>query len=175
MARRLYFLVLGGFILGSAGAVYGQGLKGEYFLGRLFAGKPVLTRTENVNFNWLAASPDPAPNPVVPVDNFCVRWTGSITVPDSGNYIFSTRSDDGVRLMLAGDWIIDNWGDHSAAWNNSSPIALDAGKTYGIRLEFYENGGDAVIELYWTPPGSTQEIVPAAVLSTTYVPSRPAW
>jgi hypothetical protein len=169
MTRRLYFLILGGLLLAPAGGVYAQGLKGEYFLGRQFTGKPVLTRTENVNFNWLAASPDPAPNPVVPVDNFCVRWTGSITAPDSGNYIFSTRTDDGVRLWLAGDLIIDNWGDHSAAWNNSSPITLQAGKAYGIRLEYYENGGDAVVELYWTPPGATQEIIPAEVLSTTYI------
>ena len=38
-----------------------------------------------------------------------------------------------------------------------------------MRLEFYENGGDAVIELYWTPPGGKQEAIPADVLSTTYV------
>jgi hypothetical protein len=169
MWRRFSFLILGGLLLVPFGAAQAQGLKGEYFLGRTFTGTPVLTRTEVVNFNWGANSPDPATPPVVPVDNFCVRWTGSITAPESGSYVFATNSDDGVRLLLAGDWIINNWSDHSAALNTSSPIELEAGKTYGVRLEFYEAGGDAVIQLYWTPPGGTQQIIPADFLSTTYV------
>lgn len=165
MARRLYFLVLIVLWLLPLGTTHAQGLLGEYFTGRQFTGTPVLTRTEAVNFNWAGNAPDTA----MGVDNFCVRWTGSITAPDTGDYIFSTRSDDGVRLLLSGEWVIDNWGDHSASWNNSSPIPLEAGKTYGMRLEFYESGGDAVIELYWTPPGGKQEAIPADVLSTTYV------
>jgi len=169
MWRRVSLVILGGLLLVPLGAAQAQGLKGEYFLGRNFTGAPVLTRTEIVNFNWGAASPDSATPPVVPVDNFCVRWTGSITAPESGSYIFSTNTDDGVRLMLAGEWIIENWGDHSATVNNTLPIELEAGKTYGIRLEFYENGGDAVMELSWTPPGGTSQAIPADVLNPTYV------
>ena len=108
MARRLYFLVLIVLWLLPLGATHAQGLLGEYFTGRQFTGTPVLTRTEAVNFNWAGDAPDPA----MAVDNFCVRWTGSITVPDTGDYLFSTRSDDGVRLLLSGEWVIDNWGDH---------------------------------------------------------------
>ena len=165
MARRLCFLIATALSFIPVGTVHAQGLKGEYFTGRQFTGTPLLTRTEAVNFNWGGNAPDPA----LGADNFCVRWTGSITVPDTGDYVFATNSDDGVRLLLAGEWVIDNWGDHGATLNTSSPIPLEAGKTYGMRLEFYENGGDAVIELYWTPPGGTQEAIPAEVLSTTYV------
>ncbi len=164
MARRFCFLILTVWLF-PPGTTYAQGLSGEYFTGRQFTGTPVLTRTEAVNFNWAGNAPDPA----MGADNFCVRWTGSITVPDTGNYIFSTRSDDGVRLLLSGEWVIDNWTDHSASVNDSSPMPLEAGKTYGMRLEFYENGGDAVVELYWTPPGGKREPIPADVLSTTYV------
>jgi len=165
MARRLCFLVLTALSFIPIGTVHAQGLLGEYFTGRQFTGTPVLTRTEAVNFDWAGNAPDNA----VPANNFCVRWIGSITVPDSGSYVFATRSDDGVRLLLSGEWVIDNWGDHASTWNNSSPIPLEAGKTYGMRLEFYENGGEAVIELYWTVPGGTREVIPADVLSTTYV------
>jgi len=165
MSRRLSFLVLGGLMLAPIGAAQAQGLKGEYFKGRDFAGAVVLTRTEVVNFPWGSDAPDPA----VGADNFCVRWTGSITAPESGSYVFTTNSDDGVRLLLAGEWIIDNWGDHGTTLNNSSPVALEEGKTYGLKLEFYENTGGAVIELYWTPPGGTRQIIPANVLSTTYL------
>jgi hypothetical protein len=165
MARRLYPLILVASWLIPVGMVQAQGLKGEYFTGRSFTGAPVLTRTEVVNFDWGASAPDAT----MGVNNFCVRWTGSITAPETGDYVLATRSDDGVRLFLSGDQIIDNWSVHAAAWNNSQRIPLEAGKTYGIRLDFYENDGDAVIELYWTPPGGTQEIIPAEVLSPTYI------
>ena len=76
-----------------------QGLKGEYFANMTLAGQPVLTRIEAVNFNWGGASPgDP-----IGVDAFSVRWTGSLTPPESGSYTFGTRTDDGVRLWVAGE------------------------------------------------------------------------
>jgi hypothetical protein len=165
MSRRLSFVILGGLLLIPIGVAQAQGLKGEYWTGnRTFSGTPVLTRTEAVDFNWGANAPDAA----VGADNFCARWTGSITPTESGSYVFATNSDDGARLMLTGDWIINSWSDQSATMHTSSPIILVAGKSYGIKLEYYENGGDAVIQLYWTPPGGTQQIIPAAVLSATY-------
>ena len=150
MSPRLKSSLVVFLLLASAGAVCGQeGLKGEYFANMTLAGQPALTRTEAVNFNWGGASPgDP-----IGVDAFSVRWTGSLTPPESGSYTFGTRTDDGVRLWVGGELIVNNWGDHSATMNRGQPIQLEAGEPVAITLEYYENGGDAVCELYWSGPG----------------------
>ncbi|MEN6427211.1 MAG: PA14 domain-containing protein [Phycisphaerales bacterium] len=140
-----------------------QGLKGEYFASMTLSGEPVLTRTENVDFTWGTNSPgDP-----VPADAFSVRWTGSLIPPETGGYTFATRSDDGVRLWVGGDRVINNWTDHSSTLNTSQTISLDAGEPVSIQLEFYENGGDAIMQFYWSGPGFEQEIIPADCLLTT--------
>jgi hypothetical protein len=166
-STRARWCVVAGLFLLFCTAAYGQGLKGEYFPNMTLSGQPVLTRTENVGFNWAGGAPGPGVN----ADNFSVRWTGSLTPPESGNYIFGTRSDDGIRLWVGGDQVINNWGDHSATWNRCVPVSLVAGEPVAIRLEFYENGGDAVSELYWSGPGIDEQIIPASFLSPTVVPS----
>ncbi len=169
MSRKPSVLLIAGSLLLLCAAVQGQGLKGEYFTNMTLSGAPVLTRTENVNFNWGGAAPDAA----LGADNFSVRWTGSITPLVSADYIFATNTDDGVRLWVAGELIINNWTDHGATRNSSTPVTLEAGKWYGIKLEFYENGGDAVMELYWAGVGEPDQIIPAEVLSPNYIETIP--
>jgi regulation of enolase protein 1 (concanavalin A-like superfamily) len=165
--------VIVGLLLGTAAVAPAQGLKGEYFKGTAApwtpTGTPVLTRIENVNFNWGGAAPDAS----VGADTFTVRWTGGITAPVTGTYMFRTNSDDGVRVWLNNDLIIDSWVDQSATYHASAGIDLEAGTTYPIRVEYYENGGDAVCQLYWRYPDQAEVAVPASVLSTTMPPRVP--
>ncbi len=160
-------IVTVGVLLVCGAAAQAQGLKGEYFNNMTLSGQPVLTRTENVGFNWGGASPGQP----LGADQFSVRWTGSLTPPESGLYTFSTNSDDGVRLWVGGDSVVANWGDHSAIVNRGTPIYLEAGEPVAIRMEFYENGGDAVAQLFWQGPGIDNQIIPASFLSPTVVPS----
>lgn len=169
MSGKRGILLTAGSLLLLCAAVQGQGLKGEYFANMTLAGAPVLTRTENVNFNWGSGAPDAT----LGADYFSVRWTGSVTPLVSADYIFATNTDDGVRLWVAGELIIDNWNDHAATRNSSVPIALEAGKWYGVKLEFYENGGDAVMELYWAGVDEPDQIIPAEVLSPDYIETIP--
>jgi hypothetical protein len=73
-------------------------------------------------------------------------------------------SDDGVRLWVNNQLLIDNWTDHGPT-NNSDVINLTANAVYDIRMEFYENGGGAVAKLFWSYPGRTQQIIPSSRLS----------
>jgi len=160
-------IVMVGVLLVFCGAVQAQGLKGEYFPNMTLSGQPVLTRTENVGFNWGGSSPgDP-----VTADTFSVRWTGSLTPPESGMYTFSTNSDDGVRLWVGGDPVVNNWSDHSATVNPGVPIYLEAGEPVSIRMEYYENGGDAVAQLLWRGPGIENQIIPAEFLTPAVPPN----
>jgi len=137
------------------------GLLGNYFNNIALSGTPALARTELVNFNWGSGSPGTG----IGSDNFSARWTGSFQAPTTGAYRLRTRSDDGVRLWVNDVLVINNWTDHGATTNTSSVVNLVAGQRYSIRLEYYERGGSAVMQLSWLTPGSGAYVtIPAAAL-----------
>lgn len=84
--------------------------------------------------------------------------------PVSGNYTFSTASDDGVRLWVNGVLRINNWSDHAPTTNTSAPVALVAGQKYSIVMEYYERGGGAVARLQWAYPGQATQVIPQSRL-----------
>jgi YVTN family beta-propeller protein len=142
----------------------GSGLLGQYFSNATLTGTPTLTRTEAVNFDWGTGSPGTG----LPTDSFSARWVGQINVATSGNYVFQTLSDDGVRLYLNGALLINNWTDHGTTTNNASPVTLVAGQRYDLVLEYYERTGGAVMKLNWQTPGTTSFVaIPAAQLYPT--------
>ncbi|MHC4534379.1 MAG: LamG-like jellyroll fold domain-containing protein [Planctomycetota bacterium] len=138
----------------------GGGIKAEFFSGMDFGGL-VLTRTDpQVNFNWGNAEPDPA----VGFDNFSVRWTGEVEAAFTETYTFYTNTDDGARLWVDGQQLVNDWNDHGATENRGT-IDLVAGNTYSIIMEYYENGGGAVAELRWSSPRTPKDLIPQAALS----------
>jgi hypothetical protein len=121
----------------------------------------VLTRVDpTVNFAWGAAAPASG----VTVDNFSVRWTGRVQAPVTGTYRFSTVSDDGIRLWINGQQIINNWTDHASTTNTSAAISLTAGVKYTITLEYYEKTGSATAKLQWSYTGQALQIIPQSRL-----------
>jgi hypothetical protein len=137
----------------------GTGLKGEYYDNIDFTALK-LTRTDaTVDFDWGSGAPDPS----MGADTFSVRWTGQVEAPVSGSYTFYTTSDDGVRLWVNGQQLINNWTDHPPT-ENSGTITLTAGQKYDLKLEFYENGGGAVAKLAWAYPGQSKQIIPQSRL-----------
>lgn len=97
-------------------------------------------------------------------DQFSVRWTGKIESPVTGNVVFSTQSDDGVRLWIDGTKIIDNWTLHGTTTDTASAVALVAGTKYDIQMEFYERGGGEVAILQWSYTGQSTQVVPQTYL-----------
>lgn len=93
-------------------------------------------------------------------DKFSVRWTGKIRVPRGGNYTFYTHSNDGVRLTIGGQAVIDNWTPHSTT-EDKGTVALQANKPVDFRLEYFQAGGNAVMKLAWQPPGLPRGGIPA--------------
>ncbi len=69
-------------------------------------------------------------------DNYSVRWTGQVQATLTGNFTFTTTADDGVRLWVNNQLVIDNWVDQGATSRTSAPIALVAGTKYDIRMEY---------------------------------------
>jgi hypothetical protein len=143
----------------------GTGLMGQYFADQTLS-KLVLTRTDaTVNFNWGSGSPAAS----VPVDHFSARWTGQVQAQYSQTYTFYTDSDDGVRLWINGQQIVNNWTDHSPT-ENSGTITLVAGQKYSIIMEYYEDGGGAVAKLLWSSPSTAKQVVPTSQLYAAAAP-----
>jgi fibronectin type 3 domain-containing protein len=137
----------------------GDGLRGDYYdvndlttlkLSRVDAG---------VNFDWTSGSPDPS----IGGDTFSVRWTGWVVPEYSQTYTFYTTTDDGVRLWVNGTQLINKWVNQSATeW--SGTIALTAGQCYYIRMEYYDNSGNASAKLSWSSSSRAKEIIPSTRL-----------
>ena len=116
-----------------------------------------LTRVDStVNFTWGTAAPAAG----VTADNFSVRWTGQVQAPVTGIYRFSTVSDDGIRLWINGQLVINNWTDHAPTTNTSAAISLTAGVRYTVTLEYYEKGGGATARLQWSYTGQSLQVIP---------------
>ncbi|MFP4978180.1 glycosyl hydrolase [Paenibacillus sp. CN-4] len=141
-------------------AQQGTGLRGEYFNNTELRGKPALVREDaNVDFNWRGD----APAPVIAVDEFSVRWTGKLKPAVSGEYSFTASSDDGIRVWIGGRLIIDNWETQSGVDRKGS-LSLKSGETYDIKVEYFEQHGDANVQLKWKPPGRAESVIPGNVL-----------
>ncbi|MCY2951339.1 MAG: PA14 domain-containing protein, partial [Planctomycetota bacterium] len=149
------------------------GARANYHIGRgtyTPANTPDFIRLEpTIDNDFGNGSPD---NMVIPNDNFSARWTGQLNVATAGSYVFQTNTDDGARLWIDGNLVIDNWVDKGYSDTNSAAIALTVGK-HELWMEFYENGGGAGARLRWIEPGATTSVtIPDTVLMP--VASKPA-
>ena len=117
--------------------------RGEYFNNESLAGNPVLVRFDRrIKFDWGSGSPASS----VDRNHFSVRWTRSIDF-DGGYYRFTTETDDGVRLYIDGELVIDQWRD-MARTEYSAKRNLNCGY-HTIRMEYFEGIGDAYARLTW--------------------------
>ncbi|MGD9696375.1 MAG: LamG-like jellyroll fold domain-containing protein [Thermoleophilia bacterium] len=140
------------------------GLHGSYYANRDLAGRPTLQRLDaNIDVDWANGSPDPS----IPVDNFSVRWTGSIDVPATDTYVFRSVADDGVRLSIDGYLVLNRW-DYALDGIQSLDIPLTEGR-HRIELTYREFGGAAQVHLWWKRGGGSFEIVPQAALAPAYM------
>lgn len=146
----------------------GDGLRAEYFNNRNLTDR-VFTRIDaTVNNNWASGSPDSR----IDANTFSVRWTGEIESRYSETYTFNVRSDDGVRLYVDGQLIIDQWND-SPATNHTGTIFLEAGVRYDVRLEYYENTALAEMRFRWSSASQNFEVVPTSQLYAADAPPNP--
>lgn len=146
----------------------GEGLLAQYFNNRFLADPVAFSRTEpQVNFSYAVNAPTGTTG--VGADEFSIRWEGTITPTVTDTYKFYTRSDDGMRLWVNGQAMTNDWRNQSVPAEpgvSSTPIALAAGNSYSVVLEYYEVNGASAGKLSWSRAGAPIPVlVPQNVLS----------
>ena len=147
----------------------GTGLRGQYwtnttsaaFTNAAFATLPTLTRTDAVvNFNWSTNAPAAS----IGRTNFTASWTGSVQPQYTEAYTFTVVADDGVRLWVNGQLLVNDWTTRTTTATNSGVISLTAQQLYNLRLDYFQGGSNASVALLWSGPSTALAIVPQTQL-----------
>ncbi|TWI86395.1 PA14 domain-containing protein [Chitinophaga japonensis] len=143
----------------------GNGLKAQYYDGYHHNALKYEQTDRNVDFDWGAGSPNDS---LLGVNQFSVKWSGQVQPLYSGQYTFYVYSDDGVKLTVNGQSLIDDY-NTQGAYTRSGSITLTAGQKYDIELRYAEGNGDAFCHLEWQSARQQRQVIPRAQLY-----SRPA-
>jgi hypothetical protein len=139
------------------------GLLAQYFRQSNLSDLAFSRTDATINFNWGTGSP----SPLLEAGNFSVRWRGKLTARFTEAYTFYAATDDGERLSIAGNLVIDHFVLKSALPEDvTTPIMLTAGKPVDIVLEYFEGGGPpASAALSWSSASEPKAIIPTSALA----------
>jgi len=122
------------------------GLVGKYYNNTTLEGEPVLIRIDSqLNFRWTLYSPD---KEKINYDFYSARWTGKLVASESGTFEIGIKGDDGYKLFINNDLIIDNWKKQTVQ-QITEEFYFEKEKEYDIRVEFYETTGNVWFSLVW--------------------------
>ncbi|WP_225414427.1 PA14 domain-containing protein [Stigmatella hybrida] len=128
---------------GSGLAIPSGAFRGTYFSDKNLTVQAFQRQDAAINFNWGTGSPGTGAG----ADNFSVRWEGDWNFSKAGTYRFSTTSDDGSRIYVDGNLVVNHWSDHGAT-ALTGDVQLTAG-THRVKVEYYDAGGSASVNVSW--------------------------
>ncbi len=150
----------------------GDGYFGEYWSTPSAGASPAIPTTAptatrldtSINFSWGSGSPMSS----IPSDHFIVRWTKQQDF-SGGDYLFSVNADDGVRLYIDDQLVINQWINQSAT-TYTAGRTLAAG-THTLRIEYYEAAGSATMQFSFTQTAVAPPVTPAPTVTLTANPT----
>ena len=119
------------------------GLKAEYFNTKNCSGEVVWSYTAtSIKHNWKKNSP----HKLVNKDGFSIRWSGVFCSKQNEDLVFELSGDDGYRMFIDNEQVMADWRNHSRT-KRSYYFKAKANKKYNIRIEYFDNSSDAMVEL----------------------------
>lgn len=136
--------------------LFSGGLLATYFTNLGLTGESLTRVDPRVSFYWEMGGPDP----LVGDDTFSVRWEGWLQPPLSETYTFYLTADDGSRLWIDDEFLIDQWEIQDLTeWTATVP--LTGGTLHRIRVESFEWYYEKTVLLAWSSPSTPREIIPS--------------
>ncbi|MFC5216654.1 LamG-like jellyroll fold domain-containing protein [Streptomyces coerulescens] len=144
-----------------------HGLKGEYFSmsapgARDFAELGGTLLDPQINFSGLTSTFQELTGKT---EHTTARWTGQIEAPATGDYTFYAIGDNGFRLYIDGEPVIDHWEPDWDREQTSAAIRLNAGEKHDFRLEMFQDFGGSNMFLRWAGPGLSKQLVPMSAFT----------
>lgn len=137
----------------------GTGLLGSYFSRPGYKGPVIYRIDETIDFQWGLGRPIVELNR----DYFSIRWTGEFECPATGEYTFYLDANDGGQLVLGDALKLGEW-EGQLGFVAKGKVQLTAGKRYPVRLDVYDNYGEATARWWWSGPGIPKSLVPRSQL-----------
>ncbi|GCB53362.1 hypothetical protein SNL152K_10719 [Streptomyces sp. NL15-2K] len=155
------------------------GLTGSYYAGDAMspiaaADKPRTVRTDaRIDFRWGRQAPHPGAEPGAA---FRVAWAGKLSVPADGTYRLGGTYDGGLRILVDGEPVLDDWrgaeaGDRPAY---GDALRLRAGRAYTIEVEYRRQAAGGQVAL-WAAGAGHATPVPASWLRPAGAVLPPGW
>jgi len=135
-----------------------SGLKAQFYNNVGLSGTPVASRSDSVlDFDWNGGSPATGVNPT----NWSARWTGTLTVPATGDYTLGLTNDDGSRVYVDGVLIVDAWRTEPSQ-TQQRIMHLNAG-AHSLKVLYYQKDAASSLSLGWWTPVSHDPAIAQAV------------
>jgi hypothetical protein len=150
----------------------GNGLTGTYYPQLGFGGTPKVRIDKTVDFNWCFRlwfihycwGPIGSFSP----DTYSIKWKGMVAAPNTGDYTFTTTTDDGARLFVNGQLLVDQWHAQPAT-SYSGTIHLVKGQKVPLTMWYFQNLGVAQAKLEWSAPGLKRQVIPTQNLFSEFI------
>lgn len=124
-----------------APSAFGSGFDGEYFSDETLKTSAAKHHDDKLDFNW---KDQPPIAPLKTGKNWSARWKTTFTPPSPGHYQFHVTADDGVRVIVNGKTVIDDWSVHVPREKTADVTYTDV-KPIPIVIEYYQHEGGAEI------------------------------
>ena len=132
------------------------GINAEFWNNKNLEGKSVGTKIDkSVNFSW---GFEESPMEGVNDDKFSARWTGKLKSPGSGQFEVGVKADNGVKLFIDGNLVINSWTDQAPGQFKTDYYEFEEGKLYDLKIEFYENIGTCRVRFGMAPVEGGNEL-----------------
>ena len=134
------------------------GLNAKYYDNQWLLDEPSIDRVDpTIDFNWGSGIITKYGR-----DYVSIRWWGKVRPLTSEPYTFYLNADDGVRLYVDHDILLDMWEEHSV--EKKATVHLVAGTFHDVRVEYKELTGDAQVQLQWGSPSIRKQLIPPSQL-----------
>lgn len=137
-----------------------HGVDVRYFSGTSLAGMAIVRAESHIDVDWGAGSPDPS----IGHASFSAQWSGILEAPDTQSYTLHVLANDGVRLWLDGQLLIDDWNDQPLG-ERSAAVELKAGQLYELTVQYYQaTAASPAVHLIWSSASAAKAVIPSSAL-----------